>query len=115
MVARDGIEGDVGDALDVGVVLAAALGELHAAEAAVEEWGAELIFEHADAVGCGGDSELLAGQHEALVACGGVEESESGEGWQGPHEWRCRTKRNRALTVTSGCVTNLRCLPPSRP
>ena len=75
------------NALDVGVVGAAALVEAHAAVAAVEEGRADVLFQHADAVGDGGggDAELPGGAHEALVAGGGVEEAEAVEGREVGH------------------------------
>ena len=75
------------DALDVGVVLATAIGEADPAVAAVEQRGAEMGFEHADAVGDGGggDLQLVGRAHEALVPGGGIEEAEALERRQGGH------------------------------
>ena len=75
------------NALDVGVVLAAAIGEADPAVAAVEQRGAEMGFEHADAVGDGGggDLQLFGGADEALVPGGGIEEAEAFERRQGVH------------------------------
>ena len=75
------------DALDVGVVLAAALGEADPAVAAVEQRGAEMGFEHADAVGDGGggDLQLVGRADEALVPGGGIEEAEAVERRQRVH------------------------------
>ena len=79
---------DVGeDALDVGVVLATAIGEADPAVAAVEQRGAEMGFEHADAVsdGGGGDLQLVGRADKALVPGGGIEEAEALERRQGVH------------------------------
>ena len=75
------------DALDVGVVEAAAGVEGDAAMAAVEQGGTEMALEHLDAVcdGGGGDVELFGGAHEALVAGSGVEVSKALEGRKGEH------------------------------
>ena len=77
----------VEDALDVGVVAAPALVEADPAVEAVEQGGAEMDFEHADAVGDGGggDAEFLGGAHEALVPGGGIEEAQAIERRQGTH------------------------------
>ena len=68
--------------------------EVHAPAPSLEELGVQMLLQGADAVGDGGggDLELLAGQHEALVAGGGLEEAqavergqmEHGEGPEGP-------------------------------
>ena len=75
------------DALDVGVVLAATVGEADPAVAAVEQRGVEMGFEHADAVrdGGGGDLELVGRADEALVPGGGIEEAEALKRRQGLH------------------------------
>ena len=46
-----------------------------------------MALQHADAVadGGGGEAELLAGQHEARVLGGGLEEAQAVEGRQGFH------------------------------
>ena len=74
-----------GDAVDLGLdalhVLEtgpAAVVEVDAAAPSLEELGVEMILQGAAAVADGGggaDGELLAGQHEALVAGGGLAES----------------------------------------
>ena len=55
--------------------------EVYAPAPAFEELGVEMLLQGADAVGDGGggDAELLAGQHEALVAGGGLEEAQAVE------------------------------------
>ena len=75
------------DALDVGVVEAAAGVEGDAAMAAVEQGGTEMALEHLDAVcdGGGGDVELFGSTHEALVAGSGVEVSKALKGRKGGH------------------------------
>ena len=95
---------DVGeDALDVGMVLVAAIVETHRAVVAVEQRGAEMVFEHPDAVGDGGgrDAELLGGAHETLVAGGGIEEAEAVERGQGRHglEARLRHEGKRGTKI----------------
>ena len=51
---------------------------MHAPAPSLEQFGAQMLLQGADAVadGGGGDAELLAGQHEALVAGGGLEEAQ---------------------------------------
>ncbi len=74
----------LGDAVDFGQdtlhlleIGAAAAVEVHAPAPALEQLGVEMLLQGADAVadGGGGDAEFLAGQHEALVAGGGLEEA----------------------------------------
>ena len=69
------------DALDLLEIGPAAAVEVDAAPPALEQLGAEMALQGADAVadGGGGDAELLAGQHEALVAGGGLEEAQAVE------------------------------------
>ena len=59
----------------------AATVEVHAPAPALEELGVEMLLQGADAVadGGGGDLEFLAGEHEALVAGGGLEEAQAVE------------------------------------
>ena len=85
--ARGGGPDVAEDALDVGVVLAAAIGEADPPVAAVEQRGAEMGFEHADAVGDGGggDLQLVGGADEAFVPGGGIEEAEALERRQNVH------------------------------
>ena len=63
------------DALDLLEIGPAAAVEVDAAPPALEERGAEMALQGADAVADrgGGDAELLAGQHEALVPGGGLD------------------------------------------
>ena len=60
-----------------------------AAAPPLEELGAEMALQHADAVGDGGrgrgDAELLGGADEAPVPGGGLEEAQAVEGRQGYH------------------------------
>ena len=69
------------DALDLLEIGPAAAVEVDAAAPALEQLGVEMLLQGADAVadGGGGDAELLAGQHEALVAGGGLEEAQAVE------------------------------------
>ena len=85
----------LGDAVDLGQdalhllqIGPAAAVEVDAAPPALEQLGAEMLLQGADAVadGGGGDAELLAGPHEALVAGGGLEEAQAVERRQGNHE-----------------------------
>ena len=78
----------LGDAVDLGEdalhlleIGPAAAVEVDAAAPSLEQLGAEMLLQGADAVadGGGGDAELLAGQHEALVAGGGLEEAQAVE------------------------------------
>ena len=75
------------DALDLLEIGPAAAVEVDAAPPALEERGAEMALQGADAVadGGGGDAELLAGQHEALVPGGGLEEAQAVERGQMEH------------------------------
>ena len=61
--------------------------EMHAPAPSLEELGVQMLLQGADAVGDGGggDLELLAGQHEALVAGGGLEEAQAVERGQMEH------------------------------
>ena len=61
---------------------AAAPVESHAADAALEQGGAQVLLQHAHAVGDGGggDAEFLASAGEALVAGGGLEEAQAVQG-----------------------------------
>ena len=73
---------DLGEyALDLLEIGPAAAPQAHAAAPALEELGAEMLLQGADAVGDGGggDAELLAGKDEALVPGGGLEESQAFE------------------------------------
>ena len=85
----------LGDAVDLGQdalhllqIGPAAAVEVDAAAPALEQLGAEMLLQGADAVadGGGGDAELLTGQHEALVADGGLEEAQAFERWQVEHD-----------------------------
>ena len=69
------------DALHLLEIGPAASVEVNAPAPALEELGAQMLLQGADAVanGCSGDAELLAGQHEALVAGGGLEEAQAVE------------------------------------
>ena len=75
------------DAPDLLVIGAATAVEPHAAAPSLEELGAEMALQHADAVGDGGrgDAELIAGMGEALVPGGGLEEAQAVERRQGFH------------------------------
>ena len=75
------------DALHLLEIGPAAAVEVHAAPPSLEELGVEMLLQGADAVadGGGGDAELLAGQHEALVAGGGLEEAQAVEWGQVEH------------------------------
>ena len=84
----------LGDAVDLGQdalhllqIGPAAAVEVDAAPPALEQLGAQMLLQGADAVadGGGGDAELLAGQHEALVAGGGLEEAQAVERGQVEH------------------------------
>ena len=84
----------LGDAVDLGqdalhlLEIGPALGvEMHAPAPSLEELGVQMLLQGADAVGDGGggDLELLAGQHEALVAGGGLEEAQAVERGQMEH------------------------------
>ena len=61
--------------------------EAHAPAPSLEELGVQMLLQGADAVGDGGggDPELLAGQHEALVPGGGLEEAQAVERGQMEH------------------------------
>ena len=80
---------DVGeDALDIAEIGPPARVEPHAASPTVEQDFAEMLFEHADAVGNGGggDAEFLGGAGEAFAPGGGFEEAEAVQGrerWHG--------------------------------
>ena len=97
-VARGGLADIDEDAPDLLLIGPAAPVEMDAAVTAGEQRGAEMVFQHADAVGDGrrGDAELLGGKHETLVPGGGLEESQAVERRQGnhgtghrePEEWR---------------------------
>ena len=103
------------DALHLLEIGAAAAVEVDAAPAALEELGVEMPLQGADAVadGGGGDAELLAGQHEALVPGSGLEEAqaferrkvEHGEG-PGEARWENVTMSShiRALQASSGAA-----------
>ena len=71
------------DALHLLEIGPAALIEVDTAAPALEQLGVEMLLQGADAVADGGaaagDAELLAGQHEALVAGGGLEEVQAVE------------------------------------
>ena len=84
----------LGDAVDLGQdalhlleIGPAATVEVNAAALALEELGAQMLLQGADAVadGGGGNAELLAGQHEALVAGGGLEKAQAVEWGQVEH------------------------------
>ena len=84
----------LGDAVDLGqdalhlLEIGPALGvKAHAAAPSLEQLGVEMLLQGADAVadGGGGNPELLAGQHEALVAGGGLEEAQAVERGQVEH------------------------------
>ena len=70
------------DALYVGVVTPAAVGEADAAMVASEQWEAEILFEHANTMrDCGrSDVEFSRRPGKALVAGGGVEVAQTLEG-----------------------------------
>ncbi len=94
------------DALDLLETGPAAAVEVDAPAPSLEELGAEMVLEHADAVGDGGrgDAELLGGADEAPVAGGGFEEAQAVEGRQGYHgfgrgkRWGWR-KINRYIVI----------------
>ena len=67
---------------------AAAAVEEHAAAPSLEELGAKMALQHADAVGDGGrgDAEFLGGAEEAPVSGGGLEEAQAVERRQRNHE-----------------------------
>ena len=69
----------VEDSRDIGMQLAAPVVAADRAVEAVEQWSAEVRFEHADAMGDGGrgDAELPRGADEALVPRGSIEEAEA--------------------------------------
>ena len=73
------------DAPNLPVVGAAAAVEEYAALAAFEQCGAEVLLEHADAVGDGGggDADFLGGAGETLVAPRGLEVAQAIEWRQG--------------------------------
>ena len=96
----------LGDAVDLGqdalhlLEIGPALGvKAHAPAPSLEQLGVEMLLQGADAVADGGGNpELLAGQHEALVAGGGLEEAQAVERGQvehgeGPKEARWRHRR----------------------
>ena len=70
------VEENAPDSLEVG---AAATVEGHAARAAHKELGSQMAFEQADAMGdgSGGDAELTGSMCKALVAGGGLEETQA--------------------------------------
>ena len=74
-------------AADLLVIGAAPVVEAHAAAPSLEEFGAEMALQHADAVGDGGrdDAELLAGMGEAPVPGVGFEEAQAVERRQEDH------------------------------
>ena len=74
----------VSRALANATTAAAAAVKVDAAAPALEERGAEMAFQGADAV-AGGGAVLLAGQQEALVAGGGFEEAQAVEPGQLEH------------------------------
>ena len=65
-----------------------------AAPGSNEELGAEMAFQHADAVGDGGrgDAELVAGMGEAAESGGGLKVFQAVEGRQGDHEFGRRDR-----------------------
>ena len=75
------------DALHLLEIGPAAAVEVDAAAPALEQRGVEMLLQGADAVadGGGGHPELLAGEHEALVAGGGLEEAQAVERGQVEH------------------------------
>ena len=92
----------LGDAVDLGQdalhlleIGPAAAVEVDAPAPSLEQLGVQMLFQGADPVadGGGGDVELLAGQHEALVPGGSLEEAqafergkvEHGDGPEGAH------------------------------
>ena len=74
-------------AADLLVIGAAPVVEAHAAALSLEEFGAEMVLQHADAVGDGGrgDAELVGSQDEAPVPGVGFEEAQAVERRQGYH------------------------------
>ena len=85
----------LGDAVDLGQdalhfleIGPAAAVEVDAAALALEELGAQMLLQGADAVADGvrGDAELLGGADEAPVAGSGLEEAQAVEGRQRNHE-----------------------------
>ena len=76
------------NAPDLLVIGAAASVQEHAAAPSLEELGAKMAFQHADAVGDGGrgDAEFLGGAEEAPVTGGGLEEAQAVERRQRNHE-----------------------------
>ena len=86
-VARGGLPDVLKDAPDLLVIGPPPAVEAHAPAPPLEQRGAEMLFEHADAVGDGGrgDAELLAGMGEAAQPGGRFEESQAVEGRQGIH------------------------------
>ena len=75
------------DAPDLLVISPSPAVEAHASAPSLEELGAQMALQHADAVGDGGrgDPELLAGMGEAAEPGGGLEEAQAVEGRQGDH------------------------------
>ena len=69
------------DALHLLEIGPAAAVETHAAPPTLEQLGVEMLLQGADSVadGGGGDAELLAGEGEALVPGGGLEEAQAFE------------------------------------
>ena len=66
---------------------AAAAVEVDGAAPSLEQLGVEMPLQGADTVaGGGGDTELLAGRHEAPVARGGLEEAKAVERREGAHD-----------------------------